>query len=286
MGSRTGGLFVKVITFLGWMLFVVFGVFAFWKGSFYFLPGAERPLHPDFPLLRPSGRWGLMFGVVGTALVFLNLGYLVRRALLHWAWLGSLRNWMALHVLTGWVGGGLVLLHSAFLPRSPLGGLAFWSMALVLMSGTVGRYLYARVPRSVEGRELEMEEIRNQLASCKDQIQSLGLTLQDFEAAWGEEFEGSILGTLLWGNARIRRGLYRLKAGNGAAGVPDNVMDLARRYFQNALWLARYSELRGWMGGWRFLHRWFALLMLTAVGFHVWVAFRTGNLWIVEALRP
>jgi hypothetical protein len=277
---------VRFLTIAGFVLAGGLVLFVVREGSFYFLPVAERPLHPAFALLRPSGKWGLSFGLVGTGLVFLNLGYLIRRAFLRWEWLGSLRSWMALHVFTGLVGGGLVLLHSAFAPRSPLGGMAFWSMFIVLLTGMIGRYLYTRVPRSAEGRELEMEEIRQRLAEHKNQIAALGLSLQDFEVAWGEELEGSILGTLLFGNARIRRGLKRLKEGAGTAGVSPDVVDLARRYFQDARWFARYAEFRGLMGGWRFLHRWFALLMLTAVGFHIWVALRTGNLWIVEALRP
>ena len=37
------------------------------------------------------------------------------------------------------------------------------------------------------------------------------------------------------------------------------------------------------MGSWRFLHRWFAILMLIAAGFHIWVAVRLGHLWIFES---
>jgi hypothetical protein len=63
-------------------------VIALWPDrAYYFLPMAERPLHPHHAFLRSSGPWGLSFGMIGTLLMFLNLSYLIRKRFLNIQWL-------------------------------------------------------------------------------------------------------------------------------------------------------------------------------------------------------
>ena len=47
--------------------------------DFYRLPIHVRPDHDDYRVLSPTGMVGQGYGFVGTALIFLNLLYLVRK---------------------------------------------------------------------------------------------------------------------------------------------------------------------------------------------------------------
>ena len=54
----------------------------------------------------------------------------------------------------------LVLFHTAF----KFGGIvsiSFWSMVAVFLSGIIGRFIYIQIPRTIEGRELSLSEIKN-----------------------------------------------------------------------------------------------------------------------------
>jgi hypothetical protein len=51
--------------------------------GYYFMPVAERAIHPHHELLRSSGKYGLTFGVIGTLLLFVNLTYLIRKRLIN-----------------------------------------------------------------------------------------------------------------------------------------------------------------------------------------------------------
>ncbi len=62
---------------------------------------------------------------------------------------GSTAVWLKFHMVTGLVGPYMVLLHTA-MKFNGLAGLAMLLTVVVVISGLVGRYLYTRVPRTVE----------------------------------------------------------------------------------------------------------------------------------------
>jgi len=257
--------------------------------DYYSLPRAGRPFHIYHDLLRSSGRAGLTFGVFATALFVVNLGYLVRKRLINVRWLGSLRTWMSFHVVTGIVGGALIPLHAAFAPSSALGVLALVALAITVASGVIGRYLYAKVPRSLEGRELELEQVRERLQADRHELEAIGVS-----AAWlrpqtppeGIEPPRSVRArflAVLSGDRQSRRDYRRLR--HAILASPElrvsarHILPLARTFCRYQHWLTRYHELRNLLASWRFLHRWLAIVMLAVVGFHIGVALRFGDLW-------
>lgn len=260
---------------------------------YYLLAPSQRPLHAHHAIWRPSGFGGLSFGIAGAVLIFLNLTYLLRKRLLAVSWLGALRSWMAFHVFTGLVGAALILFHSAFQPRSALGTLGFAGLLIVAVTGLIGRYIYARAPRSLEGRELELEEIRRRLESDRAGLEKLGAPGEFFqktlapEAAPGSDRGvGRALFGLIAGDRRLRREQRALRDAirRHAALQPlaREILPLALRYNRERQWLSRYNEWRSLMSGWRFFHRWVAVLLLVTAAFHIAVAARMGNLWILN----
>jgi hypothetical protein len=267
---------------------------AVWGQEYYRLAPTERPFHPDHDVLRPSGQAGLTFGMIATALFVLNLGYLVRKRLIHIRWLGSLRTWMSFHAVTGIVGGALIFLHTAFAPSSALGILALVALAITVVSGIIGRYIYAKVPRSLEGRELEFEQVRERLHAYRRQLEDAGVSMDWLSSqAPPEQYDHprSAPGRLLavWGgDRRSRRDYRRLRriifASPRLRSSAGHVLPLARMFCRHRHWLTRYQEARNLLASWRFLHRWLAIVMLAVVAFHIGLALRFGDLWIMKGL--
>jgi hypothetical protein len=129
-----------------------------WGWNYYMLTASQRPFHPLYNLLRPGGRAGLIWGVLGTLLILFNLSYLLRRHLIGWHRLGSLRVWLGFHMMTGLIAAIAVILHSTLTVSSPLAALAFWCLQLTVVAGLSGMLIYLRLSVSVEGRQTRGHE--------------------------------------------------------------------------------------------------------------------------------
>ncbi len=256
--------------------------------SYYWLPMSERPLHHFHEALRPSGVLGLCLGAAGTVIMVFSLAYLVRKRFLHWAWLGSVKNWMGLHIFTGIIGPALIIFHAAFRPSSSTGALAFVAMLVVLASGFLGRYILVYFPRSLEGRQMEREALRRRLEIYRKKLVDMGIdpALLRLDESGGERktwFLLSIVRVFL-GDRESRREFNNLRVASWREGHSDDEVDtilrLMRRLCREHQSLVRYEELRGLMTAWRFLHRWLAIVMFLAAFFHIAVGARFGSLWI------
>ncbi|HEX7840832.1 MAG TPA: hypothetical protein VF469_25315, partial [Kofleriaceae bacterium] len=116
--------------------------------SFYRLSLDDRTQHPAYRLLRPTGLLGNGYGWVAAMLVVLNLSYLIRRRFGS-ARLGSMKTWLDIHVFTGLLAAALVSFHSAFQLRAPIASVSAASLGTVVMTGLLGRFLYALGPGGV-----------------------------------------------------------------------------------------------------------------------------------------
>ena len=99
-----------------------------------------------------SSLVGHGIGIAGFVLMLMTATLYSLRKLrtdAHW---GSTSAWLKFHMVTGLVGPYMVLLHTA-MRFSGLAGLAMLLTVIVVASGLMGRYIYTRVPRAVEGFE-------------------------------------------------------------------------------------------------------------------------------------
>lgn len=144
------------------------GAVGLFGADYYLLPLTERALSAKHSWLRPSGTIGLRLGMFGVFLFLCLYMYPLRKK---WAWLGRVgktRNWLDFHVLFGLSAPLVITLHSS-LKFQGLAGVAYWLMIAVMLSGVVGRYLYAKIPRSLTSAELsrqELEQIAGELAEA------------------------------------------------------------------------------------------------------------------------
>ncbi len=117
-----------------------------------------RLLHAGFG--RAAVAIGVNLGVFGVLLFFLIYLYPLRKK---WGWLGrqgNSRHWLDFHVILGSAAPVVIALHSSF-KFGGIAGMAFWVMALVTLSGFIGRYLYSQIPRSLNAAELSIQEIQD-----------------------------------------------------------------------------------------------------------------------------
>ncbi len=269
------------------LIFIGFSLLLASHWDYYGLPRLKRPFHPSHSWLRSSGRVGLTAGTGAAVLFVLNLGYLVRKRLIKLTVLGPLRGWMNAHVLTGLFGGGLVAFHSAMAPSSSLGILALAALVITVITGIVGRTIYIRVPRSLEGRELEFQQVQSQLETCRQRLKIAGV-----HSAWLHQTKPPVrthrtglIGcfmALVAGDRQRRQDYRSLKRQilNSPALKPAarTILPQVKAFCLQWQWFTRYHELRSLIASWRFFHRWLAVLMLCVVFCHVVVAIRYGDL--------
>ena len=149
----------RIRLWLAWLLALsVVLVIAGYGIDYYALSSTVRPFSPKHDLLRPSGTIGIKLGMLGVFLFFLIYLYPLRKK---WGWLGrqgNSRHWLDFHVVLGTTAPIIIAFHSSF-KFGNIAGMAFWSMLAVTLSGFVGRYLYAQIPRNLNAAELTMKEM-------------------------------------------------------------------------------------------------------------------------------
>jgi hypothetical protein len=270
----------------------VLALFVAARRDYYLAPLARQALDPRHATLRSSGRVGLLFGAVAASLVVVNLAYLVRRRFAAARWLGSLRAWMDVHVVTGLLAAGFASVHSAFHLRSAVGSVAVVALLVVVATGVVGRWVHSRIPRTREGRELELDEALARFEEIRREVAELGVPPLAFGPAAADGVARPWLPValvrLLVGDAAARRELLRrrtlLRERVSDRATLRRLEPLLVRAHREAQALARLRELSGLMASWRFLHRWLALVMVGAAACHVALALRYAGARIAELL--
>lgn len=127
--------------------------------SYYNTPLEQRFFSPEHQSLRPSGTLGHGLGIIGS--VFMITGvliYMLRKRVKVLMRFGLLKHWLEFHIFLCTLGPILVLFHTAF----KFGGIvsvSFWSMVIVFLSGIIGRFIYVRIPHTIEGKEMSMQQI-------------------------------------------------------------------------------------------------------------------------------
>jgi hypothetical protein len=67
---------------------------------------------------------------------------------------GRMSNWLQFHIFTGIVGPYMVLLHTSW-KFNGIAGVTTLFTVIIVISGFIGRYIFTRIPRSMEGLEIE-----------------------------------------------------------------------------------------------------------------------------------
>lgn len=145
---------------------LIVGAYGF---DYYTMDAVNRPFSPKNALLRPSGAIGIKLGMLGAGMFFLIYLYYFRK---RWSWLASIgktKHWLDFHIVLGITAPIIIAFHAAFKFRG-IAGMAFWIMVAVALSGIVGRYLYAQIPRRINAAEYTWQELQNEQLALSQQL--------------------------------------------------------------------------------------------------------------------
>jgi len=275
--SRRISLFMM---FLSLLLIAISMGLAYRGYSFYKLSVEDRVEHPDFRTLRPTGLLGNGYGWVAAMLVVLNLSYLIRRRF-GGARLGSMQKWLDVHVFTGLLAAVLVSFHSAFQIRTPIAATSTVSLGLVVVTGIIGRFLFALAPAgSRERLKAALDAADASIPGSRPALAEAIATHPGPNVPANASLLDSLIAIPRWMRAASQR------RGAIAEVTPPRkqqtrMQRLAIRELEAAAALdARASGVSALLRTWRGLHRLFALLMLAAVLLHGGVAWYYGYRWI------
>lgn len=101
-----------------------------------------------------SELFGHTIGIIGFILMLLTETlYSLRKRSKIAAW-GRMSTWLQFHIFMGLVGPYMVLLHTSW-KFNGLAGATTLLTFIIVVSGFIGRYIYTRIPRTMDGLEIE-----------------------------------------------------------------------------------------------------------------------------------
>ncbi|MDP9043432.1 MAG: hypothetical protein M3O01_01345 [Pseudomonadota bacterium] len=121
---------------------------------------------------RSGDRVGYWLGVTGGSMLLVLLLYPLRKYLRFMQRWGKVKWWFVGHMVLGIGGPLLILLHSTFSLRSANASVALISMLIVAISGVVGRFLYLRVHRGLQGQRDNLVDLQRKAGFAEGEVRS------------------------------------------------------------------------------------------------------------------
>ncbi|HHM21482.1 MAG TPA: hypothetical protein ENJ20_05605 [Bacteroidetes bacterium] len=267
-------------------------IFLFYKGiPYYSTPLEERFYHPDHDWFKPSGAFGHGLGIVGTLLILIGVfGYIARKRYRFLSKFGRLKYWLEFHIFLCSLGPVMILFHTAF----KFGGIvsvSFWSMVAVVASGVIGRFIYIQIPRTIEGRELSLEELQ-EMKGDVDKILRNAYNLGDMDyktliestrpkkKRQAKTIAGQIISKYFEDRRTVRNVKKMLLKNNMTRENVRKVAKLINKELSLGNRIERLQTMRTLFKYWHVAHLPFAIIMLIIMIIHVAVTLAFGYRWI------
>jgi len=259
------------------IVIIVTAYLTFTGYSYYHTPLEERFYHPHHNWFKPSGIFGQGLGVVGTLMIFFGVSiYIARKRYNFLAKYLRLKYLLEFHIFLCVLGPILILFHTTF----KFGGIvsvAFWSMTAVVLSGVVGRYIYIQIPRTIEGRELSLNEVKNMKTDLayvlKDKFnldKSLTNMVTKLTSEKAEKHNNLSV-------SKLRGALKKYKMPKSERVT---IIKMVKKEKALSGKIARLQKMQKMLKYWHVIHMPFALIMLIIVIIHVAVTLSFGYKWI------
>jgi hypothetical protein len=204
--------------------------------------------------------------------------------------LGVLKHWLEFHIFLCTLGPLLVLFHTAF----KFGGLvaiSFWSMVAVFLSGVIGRFIYLQIPRSIEGRELSLSEIRDMKGDVAEILrtsynldeESFNIIVESVKKKVGV-YQNNAFVRYIKNRSEDRRSVRMVKKVLVNNKLPRaeyrKILKLVEEEITINRRIDRLDTMQSLFKYWHVAHLPFALVMLIVMVIHVAVTIVFGYRWI------
>ncbi len=123
-------------------------------------------------LFASSDDASYWIAVVGGSMMLVLFTYPLRKYVRFMQGLGKVKWWFWLHLFMGVAGPWLILVHSTFRIGSLNAGVALISMAIVVFSGVIGRFIHVRVHRGLHGERTSLHTLRARAGLVESQARS------------------------------------------------------------------------------------------------------------------
>ncbi|MCP3929141.1 MAG: hypothetical protein GY705_08585 [Bacteroidetes bacterium] len=271
---------------------IITAIFLFYKGySYYSTSLEERFYHPDHNNFKPSGLYGHGLGIVGTFLIAIGVFlYIARKRYKFLSRFGRLKYWLEFHIFLCSLGPVMILFHTAF----KFGGIvsvSFWSMVAVVVSGIVGRFIYIQIPRTIEGQELNLDEVRKMKRNVDEILRNsykldetsyasiLDATIIQFQIS-----EGHLLNKIINKYWEDKKKIKKIKKILRQNKLPSTDVRQILKLIKNELSLnnriERLQSMQQLFKYWHVAHLPFAIIMLVILIIHVGITLVFGYTWI------
>jgi hypothetical protein len=287
--TKTGHkIFIAVLAIITVLALIILSYIGF---SYYQTSLDERFFHSDHITLKPSGVLGHGLGIVGSLIIIIGVfSYMIRKRNRSLMRLGVLKYWLEFHIFLCTLGPIMVLFHTAF----KFGGIvavSFWSMVAVFLSGVIGRFIYIQIPRSIEGRELSLSEVRDMKTDVGDIINlSDGLDEESYNAIVDstkkrvDVYHENILMRFFKNYREDKKSLRKvksvLKKNKLDKAQYTQVLTLVKDEISLNRRIERLAIMQNMFKYWHVAHLPFALVMLVIMIIHVVVTVVFGFRWI------
>lgn len=262
--------------------------FAFAGFDYYTTPLSERFWNQDHELMKPAGFVGHGLGVIGSAMMtFGVIIYMLRKRVQRLFRLGLLKHWLEFHIFLCTLGPILIVYHTTF----KLGGIvavSFWCMIAVVLSGVIGRFIYGQIPRTIQGREVDIKELALKEKELTKQIEehlsekyiseNLGF-ISDTSRYRNITFLKSIniIFTDHFASRKILRDLKNASVENSDNG---EILQAVKNKIILARQVAMLRSMQSLFRNWHVVHLPFAMVMFVIMFVHIIVAIVFGYIWI------
>lgn len=250
--------------------------------SYYNCPLEERFYHPDHQWLKPSGIFGQGLGVIGTLMILFGVVmYIVGKKYGIFERFIRLKYLLEFHIFLCTLGPILVLFHTS-MKFGGIVSIGFWSMAMVVFSGIIGRYIYLQIPRSIGGRELSLQEIHEEQKASITKITNDPLafaTIAEIVSHYENPYNWGIKSYFHHQNQKkaIFSNIQSLELASSEKSV---LKRLAKKEISMKLRIQRLDLMRKLFKYWHIIHRPFSIIMLVIVVIHVGITIALGYRWI------
>lgn len=275
---------------IGLVIIIFFAVYGF---SYYSTSIESRFFHQNHRSLKPSGIIGHGLGIIGTFMMILGVAsYMIRKRKPRLVGFGYLKHWLEFHIFLCSVGPVLVLYHTAF----KFGGIvsvSFWSMAAVVLSGVIGRFIYIQIPRSIQGNELEIEDINTMSANLTAKLKSeFGINDVISERldsiSYSQLYKNASLGKsiilifkIYFQSLSLLRKIYHeIDNMNIVKSRANRVKSLVKAKIVLQRRIGMLRTMQKFFKYWHIIHLPFAIVMFVIMFIHVVVTILFGYKWI------
>jgi hypothetical protein len=203
---------------------------------------------------------------------------------------GLLKHWLEFHIFLCTLGPVMVLFHTSY----KFGGLvsvSFWSMVAVFLSGIIGRFIYLQIPRSIEGRELNLSEVRAMKSDLTELLRTshkIGeenfRIIVDSVRDKTRKYHKSPIIRLIRNSSDDRRSVMEvrrvLKNSNLQKSDYKKILSLVKSDITLNRRIERLDLMQNLFKYWHVAHLPFAMVMLIIMVIHVVVTVLFGYRWI------